>query len=190
MLAGSSLGSPQRVTSTRTPALAVRASSRSRSASPGAGNSGALWRSRWPGAAAPRVSAGGRVCFVGLAQGAEHPAHLVQGLPAGRLDGPQSVTRVRGLGVDDVLAVACLDRDDAHAVRDHVVQLPRDAQPLLGDRLARRLILQPDGIPAPLPDGVTGRPGDDDAQRRPGPGRPARNPRARSAPSARRRPPG
>ena len=105
------------------------------------------------------------VGLVRLAQGAEHPAHLVQRLPAGGLDGAEGVARVAGLGVDDVLAVARLDRDDAHAVGHHVVQFPGDAQALLGDRLAGRLVLQPERVPAPLAHGVAGEPGDDHEQR-------------------------
>ena len=40
-----------------------------------------------------------------------------------------------GIGVDHVLAHAGLHRDHAHRVRDHVVQLLRDAEPLVGDRV-------------------------------------------------------
>ena len=119
---------------------------------------------RWPGRGAA-AGLRGHVLLVRLAQGAQHPAHLVQGLPAGRLDGPEGVARAGRLGVDDVLAVACLDRDDAHAVRHHVVQFAGDAQAFLRDRLARRLVLQPDRVPAPLPHDVAGEPRDDHAQR-------------------------
>jgi hypothetical protein len=148
----------------------VREISRSSSASPGAGDSGALL----PGAcglaglgtglrAGPRGLA--LVGLVRLAQGAEHPAHLVQRFPAGGLDGTEGVARVGGLGVDDVLAVARLNRDDAHAVRHDVVQFPGDAQALLRDRLAGRLVLQPERVPAALAHGVAGEPGDDHEQR-------------------------
>ena len=106
-----------------------------------------------------------RVGVVGLPQRAQHPAHLVQRLAAGGLDGAERVPGVTRLGVDHVLAVARLDRDHAHAVRDHVVQFPGDAQSLLGDGLAGRLVLQPDRVPAALAHVVADDPDDDHAQR-------------------------
>lgn len=51
------------------------------------------------------------------------------GSPAGGLDGPQRLPGLRGPGPDDLARRPGLDGDDADAVRDHVVQLPRDPQP-------------------------------------------------------------
>ena len=45
-----------------------------------------------------------------------------------------------GIVVDHVRADAGLHRDDAHRVRDDVVQLLRDAQPLVGDRALRLFV--------------------------------------------------
>jgi len=95
-------------------------------------------------------------------------AHIVAGELVPKLyaiDRAEGVARVGGLGVDDVLAVARLNRDDAHAVRHDVVQFPGDAQALLRDRLAGRLVLQPERVPAALAHGVAGEPGDDHEQR-------------------------
>jgi hypothetical protein len=52
-----------------------------------------------------------------------HPPQSGQRLPAGGLDGGQGVARLVGTGVEDTAARVCLDRDDADAVRHHVVQL-------------------------------------------------------------------
>ena len=105
-----------------------------------------------------------RIGVVGLPERTQHPAHLVQRLAAGGLDGAERVPGVTGLAVDHVLTVARLDRDHAHAVCDHVVQFPCDAQPLLRHRLAGRLVLQPDRVPAALAHAIPARPGDDHAE--------------------------
>ena len=68
---------------------------------------------------------------------AEQPAHLGQPLAARVLDGRQRGTGGVGVGVDGPLAGLGLDDDDAHAVRDEVVQLAGDAGAFVGDRLRR-----------------------------------------------------
>ena len=100
-----------------------------------------------------------------LAQHAQHPAHLLERVPAGGLDRAEGVARVGGAAVDDVLAVAGLHGDDAHAVRHDVVQFPGDPQPLLGDGAARRLLLQHLRVQPPLPHRVAGHPADDQGER-------------------------
>ena len=46
----------------------------------------------------------------------------------------ERLLRLGGIGVDHVRADTRLHRDDAHRVRDDVVQFLRDAQALVGDR--------------------------------------------------------
>lgn len=55
--------------------------------------------------------------------------------------------------------VAGLDGDDADAVRDHVVQLAGDPQPLGGDCLLRGLDPHRFGVLAALLDEIAGQPG-------------------------------
>ena len=100
-----------------------------------------------------------------LAEHAEHPAHLLKGVPACRLDRAERVLGAVGPHVDDVLAVAGLDGDHGHAVRHDVVQFARDPQPFLGDRAARRLLLQRHHVQPALPHRVPGHPGDDVGER-------------------------
>ena len=66
-----------------------------------------------------------------VAEHAEQPPHLDQGLAAGRLDRDHGLAGLLGLAVEHVGADPRLHRDDAHAVRHHVVQLAGDPQPLL-----------------------------------------------------------
>jgi hypothetical protein len=66
----------------------------------------------------------------GAAQGPEHPLQPGQGFPAGGFDDGQRLACHGGLGVDDAAARAGLDRDDADAVRNRVVHLAGDPQPL------------------------------------------------------------
>ena len=77
-----------------------------------------------------------RAVLVG-AQHAEEAPDLGERRTARRRDGFE---RLLGLGrvlVDHVRAHAGLYRDHAHGVRDHVVQLLRDAEALVGDRALR-----------------------------------------------------
>ena len=69
-----------------------------------------------------------------VAQQAEHRAGLRQRLAAGLRDDLERVLGRVDVGADDVPADARLHRDQRHAVRDDVVQLPGDPQALLDDR--------------------------------------------------------
>ena len=123
----------------------------------------ATWLARSaPGTGHPRRVQDGR--GVALAQHGQHPAHLVQGVPAGGLDRAQRFPGPAGLAVDHVLAEARLHGDHGHAVRHHVVQFPGDAQPFLGHRLAGRLLLQAAGVGPPLPGHRPERPEHDQQQ--------------------------
>ncbi len=163
---------------TRTPAPQVRATSRSRPARPGAGARGAApgravaaadaaraGLSR-PGRRDPGLTGSGEGgTGVLLAEHAEHPAHLIEGIPARRLDRAERLPGALGAHVDDVLAVARLHGDHRHAVRHHVVQFPCDPQPFLGDRAVRRLLLHRHRVQPALPGRVPGHPGDDAGER-------------------------
>ena len=59
---------------------------------------------------------------------------------ARRRDRFERLLRLGRIGVDHVRADAGLHRDHAHRVRDDVVQLLRDAQPLVGDRALGLLV--------------------------------------------------
>ena len=78
------------------------------------------------------------------AHGAEQAPHLGQRLAAGHLDVVQRVLVGRQRGGQPMADGAGLEHHDAHGVGDDVVELARDASPLLGDgeprgRLALRL---------------------------------------------------
>ena len=77
------------------------------------------------------------LCVALFAQHAEHPSHLLQRLAARRLDRGERLARFVRVRVDHVRADSGLHCDDAHRVRDDVVQLLRDAPPLVDDRLVR-----------------------------------------------------
>ena len=146
MSAGSGSRLPRQSTSTRTPASRVVAASRSMSARPGAGPSGAC-----PGP-------GSRL---GAPQPGHHPPQSGQRLPAGGLDGGQGVARLVGTGVEDTAARARLDRDDADAVR-HACRAVRGrsaaAPPArLGGRLGPHQL----GPGLRLPDRMSDQPGND-----------------------------
>jgi hypothetical protein len=66
-----------------------------------------------------------------LTEHVEQPSHLGQRFPAGRLDGGERLLRFLRVVPDDEMPDTSLDRDDAHRVRDDVVQLTRYPQPLL-----------------------------------------------------------
>jgi hypothetical protein len=74
-----------------------------------------------------------------LAEHAQQPPHLDQGLAAGRLHRDQRLARLLGLAVEHVDPDPGL-HGDAHAVGDHVMELAGDPQPLLGDRPAGQLL--------------------------------------------------
>ena len=80
-----------------------------------------------------RVGAGAYSASAVGAQHAEHAADLGQRRAARVRDGFERLLRLGRIGVDHVRADAGLHRDDAHRVRDHVVQLLGDVQPLVGD---------------------------------------------------------
>ena len=63
-------------------------------------------------------------------QQAEHPVQVVQGPPAGRLDGQQRVTRALRVAVEHRSGRTGLQHHQAHAVSHNVVQLAGDACPL------------------------------------------------------------
>ena len=99
-----------------------------------------------------------------LAQCRQRPPQPGQRLPAGGLDGVERVASLGRLRVDDPAAHPGLDRDDADAVRDHVMQLASDPQPLGHDRLGRALRAQRFGVAAALPDRLADHPGGDGGQ--------------------------
>ena len=70
---------------------------------------------------------------------AEQPAHLGQRLAAGLLDDEQRLAGALRVLVQQQPRRAALQGHDAHAVRDHVVQVARDPGPLLRHRGARPL---------------------------------------------------
>ena len=72
-----------------------------------------------------------RGLLLGAAQHAEQPAHLHQRGAAGLLDGGEGVARGLAVVVDHAARGAGLDDHEAHGVRDHVVELARDAGALL-----------------------------------------------------------
>ena len=70
---------------------------------------------------------------VGAALGAQHPehgAHLVERGLAGLLDAREGIRGLVGLLLHEVQPDAGLHVDLAERVREHVVQLARDAHPL------------------------------------------------------------
>jgi hypothetical protein len=101
---------------------------------------------------------------VGTPQRAQHPAQRGRGVPAGLLDVGQRDPGLGRLGVDDPAAHPGLDGDDRDAVRHHVVQFPRDPQPLRLHGPSLGLFPLLSGVPAALPDRVTDHPGGHDAQ--------------------------
>ena len=82
----------------------------------------------------------GRRCQVGEAlvvasEHGQHPAHLGEGVPAAGLDGAESLGRDVRLRAQPVEPDARLNGDEADGVRDDVVQLASDPQPLGVDRV-------------------------------------------------------
>ena len=98
---------------------------------------------------------------LGAPQPGHHPPQSGQRLPAGGLDGGQGVARLGGTGVEDPAARACLDRDDADAVRHDVVQFAGDPQPLRHHGLGGRLGPPQLGLGLGLPDRMSDKPGND-----------------------------
>jgi hypothetical protein len=98
---------------------------------------------------------------VGIPQAFHHPPQAGQCLPAGGLDGGQGVARLVGTGVEDPAARACLDRDDADAVRHDVVQFAGDPQPFGHRGLDGGLGADQLGPGVCLPDRVSDEPGND-----------------------------
>ena len=88
-----------------------------------------------------------------LPQQAEHRTGLGERVAAGLGDNLQRVLGGGDIGADDVPADTRLDGDQGHAVGDHVMQLPSDAESLLDDGAGclfsrgRRLLLR---CPQPL----------------------------------------
>ena len=113
-----------------------------------------------PGAG-PRGACPGPGFRLGTPQPGHHPPQPGQRLPAGGLDGGQGVACLVGTGVEDPAARACLDRDDADAVRHHVVQFAGDPQPLLHRGLGGRLDPHQLGPGLRLPDRMSDEPGND-----------------------------
>ena len=98
---------------------------------------------------------------LGAPQPGHHPPQPGQRLPAGGLDGGQGVARLVGTGVEDPAARACLDRDDADAVRHDVVQFAGDPQPLGHRGLGGCLGPHQLGPGLCLPDRMSDQPGND-----------------------------
>nr|WP_236008879.1 hypothetical protein [Actinomadura physcomitrii] len=96
-------------------------------------------------------------------------AHLPERPAAG---GPDDAQRVEGLlraGLGDVDGDARLDGDEAHAVRDDVVELAGDTEPFLADGGLGEAAGGPGGVGAAVADGAAERPGraeDGDAEDR------------------------
>ena len=65
------------------------------------------------------------------AEHVEQPAELIEHRAAGAPDVRDGLVRLGRLGVEQVVGDAGLHVHDRDVVRDHVVQFPRDAQPLL-----------------------------------------------------------
>ncbi len=82
--------------------------------------------------ASPGAGYGG-IGLVGLAQHVEYGAQLAQSFLAGPPDRAQRVNGRPGTLIRDVDRRPGLDVDRGHGVRDHVMQFPRDPQPLLVD---------------------------------------------------------
>jgi hypothetical protein len=79
-----------------------------------------------------------------VAGGAKHPeqpAHLDERVAADLLDRPQDLVRRPRLGRQRAALGPRLEDDHRHVVGDHVMQLARDAGPLLDHRLARAQLL-------------------------------------------------
>jgi hypothetical protein len=95
-----------------------------------------------------------RVGVVGLAQHVEDGAQFAQALLAGGLDRLQGFGGRLRLGRQDVGGHPGLDVDGGHGVGHHVVEFPRDAQPLLV-HLPAGVLLGPvadgGGVGAPAP---------------------------------------
>src|SRR4051812_44628981 len=71
-----------------------------------------------------------------LAKRTEEHVELVDGAPARRLDRRQLLGRLLGLGRQDRPRSARLDPHEADVVRDDVVQLSRDPDPLVANGTA------------------------------------------------------
>ncbi len=93
-------------------------------------------------------------------EGAEHAPEPGERLPAGVLDDTEGPAGALRLGVDDAFGGPGLDRDDADAVRDHVVQLAGDPQPFGRHRLLRDPGAHLLGVLAFLTSRVPDHPGD------------------------------
>jgi hypothetical protein len=123
------------------------------------------------GEAGRRAELGGQPRSPVVAQQPEQPARLPQRVAAGLLDRRQHARRLIGPGGEDVVGHPRLDGDEAHAVRDDVVQLTGDAQPFLRHLRPRpflgapfRLLVHRRRVRALLADGVSDRPrGGDEA---------------------------
>ena len=98
---------------------------------------------------------------LGASQPGHHSPQSGQGFPAGGLDGGQGVACLGGTGVENPVASAGLDRDDADAVRHDVVQFAGDPQPLRHYGLGGRLGAHQFGPGLRLPDRVSDKPGND-----------------------------
>ena len=88
------------------------------------------------------VEAGLRVRRAGVRASSidgEQQPQLAQRVSPRRLDRAQRRTGLLGLRVEDLRCRGGLDDDHRDAVRDHVVQLPRDPRLLLARRAAHRL---------------------------------------------------
>ncbi len=75
-------------------------------------------------------------------------------------DGGERLTRVGGIGLEDVAAAPCLKNHDADRMRDHVVELASDPGSLLDNRRSRPglLLFEVSLAKAPPPHRPTGHP--------------------------------
>ncbi len=103
-------------------------------------------RPRPPRPARPRRGADGRV---GAPKHGQHAVQLAEGLAARLLGGQQRLLGGLRLGVSHPAGGRDLDRHQADAVGHDVVQLPRDADPLLGNRQLRAAVLLDLEAPGP-----------------------------------------
>lgn len=103
--------------------------------------------------AGDRAERGRLLLALGGAQHTEHPAHVVQCGAARTFGELHRVVRLLRSDVQDMVGDTGLDRDQAHAVGDDVVQFAADPQTFLRDGSLRELLHRSDGELTSLPRG-------------------------------------
>ena len=98
----------------------------------------------------------GRLVVLGRAQGPQRGAQVVEGLAAELLDVLQRPAGLLRVAVEQVRADPGLDVDRDHRVRDDVVDVAGDPQPLLADPAQRLLLAGALGGLGPLDQRVVG----------------------------------